>query len=99
MESPELIEFKKITQQLTDTFIKKNHDYGNAFFEDLDDEGDFGPSRYAIGNKWRRFKQLSMTGTAMVAESIEDTLLDMANYCIMSVIWLRKKRDISSNSK
>lgn len=95
LSTPESQEFKNITDQMTDTFIRKNHDYGNSFFDSLNEEEDLGPARYAIGNKWRRFKQLSMSGDALVDESIEDTLLDMANYCVMSLIWYRanKKND------
>ncbi|MDO4465549.1 MAG: DUF1599 domain-containing protein [Bacillota bacterium] len=92
LTTPESVAFEKITEHMVQTFIRKNHDYGNSFFEDLEDENDLGPARYAIGNKWRRFKQLSMNKDAQVDESIEDTLLDMANYCVMTLMWLQDRK-------
>ena len=46
-------------------------------------------ARIRLGDKYLRFKTLSKGNTAMVKdESIKDTLLDMANYAIMTVLEL-----------
>ena len=83
--------FKDIINTMYDIFIKKNHDYGNSFEQSLDEEG-LAASRIRMGDKWNRFKQLSKGVKAQVNdESIRDTLLDMANYAIMTVMWLDKK--------
>lgn len=81
--------FKIITTDLYTTFCKKNHDYGNSFEQSLNEEG-LAASRVRIGDKWNRYKTLSKGEVAQVNESIIDTLLDMANYSIMTVMWLQK---------
>lgn len=77
---------------MVEVFKKKNHDYGNSFEESLNEEG-LAASRIRIGDKWRRFKTLSKGEKAQVNdESLRDTLLDMANYAIMTVMWLDKQQ-------
>lgn len=84
--------FEDITKIMIDTFTKKNHDYGNSFEQSLDEEG-LAASRIRIGDKWNRFKSLSKGKKAQVSdESLRDTLLDMANYAIMTVMWLDKQK-------
>ena len=49
-----------------------------------------------LGDKYNRLKALMKNGKAEVKdESIEDTLLDLANYCLMEII----ERRIDSNEK
>ena len=82
--------FRNITKTMLDTFSKKNHDYGNSFEQSLDEEG-LAASRIRMGDKWNRFKNLSKGKTVQVNdESIRDTLLDLAAYSIMTMIWLDK---------
>ncbi|PWB05593.1 DUF1599 domain-containing protein [Muribaculaceae bacterium Isolate-037 (Harlan)] len=68
---------------MTDIFIAKNHDYGNSFGETVRELGvvaGFAP----IMHKFNRLKNIIKGNTPLVeGETIEDTLLDMANYCIM----------------
>lgn len=84
---------KKILDEMADTFSKKNSDYGNAFEEILDD---FGAS-YAVGRlkeKLKRLTQLVVSNKQEVRdESIEDTLLDMANYAVLTIMWLQKQKE------
>lgn len=84
---------KKILDEMADTFSKKNSDYGNAFEEILDD---FGAS-YAVGRlkeKLKRLTQLVVSNKQEVKdESIEDTLLDMANYAVLTIMWLQKQEE------
>lgn len=84
---------KKILDEMADTFSKKNSDYGNAFEEILDD---FGAS-YAVGRlkeKLKRLTQLVVSNKQEVKdESIEDTLLDMANYAVLTIMWLQKQKE------
>lgn len=83
--------FEEITNRMLDTFKKKNHDYGNSFEQSLDEEGLVG-MRIRGGDKWIRFKNLSKGKNPLVKdESIRDTLLDLANYCIMTVMWIDKQ--------
>ena len=83
--------FKDITKNMTNIFERKNHDYGNSFEQSLDEEGLAG-MRIRGGDKWLRFKNLSKGKNPLVKdESIRDTLLDLANYCIMTVMWMDKQ--------
>jgi hypothetical protein len=80
--------FRTIIESMIDTFIRKNHDYGNSFEESLNEEG-IAAARIRMGDKWNRFKALSKGKHVKVNdESIRDTLLDLANYCVMTAMWL-----------
>lgn len=79
-------EHKKICNELNDIYTKKNADYGDSFHETFVEEGMAMP-RIRIGDKLARFKNLTKGSTQRVAdESIRDTLLDLANYAIMTVL-------------
>lgn len=82
--------FKKITEEMVSLQEKKNRDYGGAFEKSCDE---FGITTAAIrlGDKYNRFKSLIRKDALVEDESIEDTLIDMAAYAIMTVSWLRKK--------
>lgn len=84
---------RKILDEMADTFSKKNSDYGNAFEEILDD---FGAS-YAVGRLKEKHKRLTKLITSnkqeVEDESIEDTLLDMANYAVLTIMWLQKQKE------
>jgi hypothetical protein len=81
-------QFKSIVKEMVDTFVRKNHDYGNSFEESLNEEG-IVAARVRMGDKWNRFKSLTNGNKAKVNdESVRDTLLDLANYCIMTAMWL-----------
>ena len=85
--------FEDITKSMSSIFRKKNHDYGNSFEQSLNEEG-LAASRIRMGDKWNRFKQLSKGVQAQVNdESLRDTLIDTANYAIMTVMWLDKQND------
>ncbi|WLT41083.1 DUF1599 domain-containing protein [Paramuribaculum intestinale] len=82
-KSPDVKAFKNTVSKMTDIFIAKNHDYGNSFGETVRELGvvaGFAP----IMHKFNRLKNIIKGNTPLVeGETIEDTLLDMANYCIM----------------
>ena len=84
-------QFKDIAKGMIETYVRKNHDYGNSFDKSLDKFG-LVASVVRIGDKMNRIESLSQKKAKVESESIEDTLLDLANYAIMTVIWLRKNR-------
>lgn len=76
---------------LTETYEKKNADYGNSF-GDMFSELGIITAVTRIGDKFNRIKNLVKNPTINVKdESVIDTLLDMANYCIMTVIEIEKQ--------
>lgn len=86
----DVTEMEALLDKMLQTYKKKNHDYGNSFEQSLDEEG-IAASRIRMGDKWNRFKQLSKGEKPLVDnESLRDTLLDLANYAIMTVMWLDK---------
>lgn len=78
-----------ICEELNELYEKKNHDYGDSFHKTFIEEG-LVMSRIRLSDKLERFKKLSKSSepTLVVDESIRDTLLDLANYAIMTVMEL-----------
>ena len=80
----------ELLRQIHETYIKKNHDYGDSFSKSIED---FGPAAalVRISDKYYRLSSLFKSKEALVDdESVVDTLLDLANYCIMTVMEVEK---------
>ena len=79
----------KICMEMHDLYCKKNRDYGDSFHLSYLDEGMAMP-RIRLGDKLNRFKQLSKNPEAQKvrSESLRDTLIDLANYAIMTILEL-----------
>lgn len=82
----------EISQEQLDTYRKKNADYGNAFEKSMDEDG-LLVAKIRIGDKIRRINSLiKNNGEGQVKdERLEDTYLDLANYCVMTILWIRKQ--------
>lgn len=80
-------QFKDIAKGIIETYVRKNHDYGNSFDKSLDKFG-LVASVVRIGDKMNRIESLVQKKAMVQDESIRDTLLDMANYAIMTVMWM-----------
>ena len=85
------IEFCDILNQMYVTFVEKNHDYGNSF-SDLFDEFGLTSSAIRLTDKLNRFKTLIDKEGLVKDESIEDTLLDLANYAIMTIVEMKLRK-------
>lgn len=82
---------KALCDELNKLYTKKNHDYGDAFHLSYLEEGMAMP-RIRLGDKLNRFKTLSKNpDQAKVGESLKDTLIDLANYAIMTVLEMEEK--------
>ena len=78
----------KVCQELTETYEKKNADYGNSFENSLDKHGMIA-GIVRMDDKMSRLISLNSKNEQLVMdESMRDTLMDLANYAIMSVMWL-----------
>lgn len=85
---------KELCEKLNKTYESKNHDYGDSFGETFNKLG-IVSAVTRISDKYNRLVSLCMLPEEerMVKdESISDTLLDMANYCIMTEIELKKNK-------
>lgn len=81
---------KAICEEIHALYQKKNHDYGDSFHLSFLEEGMAMP-RIRLGDKLNRFKTLSKNDQAMVGESMRDTLIDLANYAIMTVLEMEEE--------
>ena len=88
--------FEKITQAMLEIYKVKNANYGSSFDKSLDEDG-LIVSKIRIGDKFNRFVSLlKKDSMGTVDESIYDTLLDLANYAILTIMWLENKEEESS---
>lgn len=87
--------FGRIQVELCDTFKFKNADYGNSFSQLYQEFGDNGiiTAAVQISHKYHRFMNLAKGTPTKVNESLRDTLLDLANYCILTVMELDKAKE------
>ena len=79
--------FKKITKEMVDLYSRKNTDYGGSFDESLDEDG-LLVSKIRLKDKLNRFSQLINNEGLVEDESLRDTLIDLANYSVMTLMWL-----------
>lgn len=83
--------FRDITDGMYDTFKAKNSDYGNSFSELFAECG----MTYAYGHlseKLKRVKSLMSDEAKVKDESMRDSLLDLANYAILTIMELDKTK-------
>lgn len=77
---------REICEEINDLYARKNHDYGDSFHQTFVEEG-MAMARIRLSDKFNRFKTLSRNEEQKVNdESIRDTLIDLANYAIMTVL-------------
>lgn len=88
--------FMDITTNMAKVYAAKNHDYGNSFDCSLSKFGLIA-GLVRMGDKMNRLESLINKKAMVKDESIRDTLLDLASYCIMTVMWLNKE-EISNDS-
>lgn len=85
-------DFENIVSELTELQKAKNADYGDSFSQNVQKYGLLA-GLIPIANKLHRLEQLITNGNQQVkSESIEDTLKDQANYCIMLLAEIRKTK-------
>ena len=83
---------RDILLELHKTYIKKNHDYGDSFGELY---RMFGPitALVRIWDKVKRLTSLYSKKGKVKDESIKDTLYDLANYAILTIMEIEKSED------
>ena len=80
--------FKILTANMVALYEEKNRNYGNSFDKSLDEDG-LLVSKIRLGDKYNRFcSLLKQNSEGTTDESIVDTLIDLANYAIMTVMWM-----------
>lgn len=89
---------QQLLQQIHRMYRAKNRDYGSSFSTLYDTYGLISPI-IKLEDKLSRLRNLAKSDEICVKdESIEDTLLDLANYAIMTVLEMRREKE-SFNSE
>ena len=87
---------ESLLRQIHDTYIKKNHDYGDSFSRSFKKYG-LVAAMVRMEDKWNRLDNMASGAEQKVAdETIRDTLLDLAGYCIMTIMELDKQKNIEN---
>lgn len=80
--------FERVTEEMHATWKAKNADYGSSFDDGIDRFG-LVSAAVRISDKANRFARLADGKSAQVkTESLRDTLMDLANYAVMTVMRL-----------
>ena len=92
--------FKEITSDMAKTYERKNNDYSDSFGQSIREFG-FVAGVVRISDKFNRLKSLLLSGKEQKVndESVQDTLLDMANYCIMTYMELQNENKCVKENK
>lgn len=87
--------FDSIVDYMSDTYRAKNSDYGDSVGDTYNKFGDVS-FLTRITDKYNRILSLSDKGECgeVKDESLDDTILDLANYC---VLWLIERQLKSSH--
>lgn len=84
--------FKGVSRELDALYEKKNNAYGNSFGETFKKLGIISAVT-RISDKYNRLCNLVKNPDIdNLGEGLEDTLKDMASYCIMTIMELRKQK-------
>lgn len=78
-----------ILNEIRQLHNRKNADYGDSFDRTLDEFG-LVASATRMSDKFNRFKSLIKNPAQVQDEKIEDTLIDLASYAIMTIKWIRQ---------
>jgi hypothetical protein len=74
-----------VCEELNALYARKNADYGDSFSRTFAEYG-MAVSCIRLSDKIERLKRLTKAEAQVKDESIRDTLVDLANYAIMSIM-------------
>ena len=84
---------EELCDQIHETYRIKNADYGDSFGSVYRKLG-MVSALTQITHKYERLMQLGLSDKQQVKdESLKDTLLDLANYCLMTVMEVEAHND------
>jgi len=84
--------FEMVIAEMLNTYKKKNADYGNSFAETIQEFG-FIPAVARINDKLKRVKNIVKGKDMNIKdESMRDNLMDIANYCVLTIMELDNQK-------
>lgn len=90
MNDKNVEEFSNVCKELIELYTKKNHDYGNSFGKTYANLGIISAVT-RISDKYNRLCNLVRDTNQLVStETVEDTLMDLASYAIMTIMEYRR---------
>lgn len=79
---------RQVLNRMGDIFAVKNKKYGSSFEISLNKYGNIA-ALVRISDKFNRIENLILTADSGTHdESVIDTLIDMANYCVMTAVYM-----------
>lgn len=86
--------FRRIAQDLANLYSRKNEDYGDSFGRSVEKYGLIS-ALTRMSDKFNRLESLILAhGDAKVSdESLDDTLRDLAAYCIMTLVAREQQKE------
>lgn len=87
---------KHLCDELHGMYVKKNQDYGDSFAKSFEEYGMTMPL-IRLEDKLNRLKSLVKSGKANY-ESIEDTLMDLANYSLLTVMEVTSEKSEATDT-
>lgn len=89
--------FKEITNEMLSLYERKNKDYGNSFGKTYEKLGIIS-AVVRLQDKMNRIIELTTKGEQQVNdESLRDTIIDMANYSVMTLMEMSKSEDVHAD--
>lgn len=94
-EPSNMVAFRKLAAALASQYQRKNEAYGDSFGKSVKRYGVIS-ALTRMSDKWNRLESLLIDGNknGVKDESVDDTLLDLATYCIMTVLATRSDYEI-----
>ena len=84
--------FNAVMSKMRDVYISKNSDYGNSFDKSIDEFG-IVAAVIRMSDKIERLKSLVKKESKVKDESFIDTVMDLANYAVMTAMYFKKHED------
>lgn len=89
--------FGAVLEKMERTYIAKNNDYDNSFHQSYEEFGLVSPV-IRMADKLNRLKSFcrnAQKGMLVKDESVRDTLLDLANYAVMTLAEMEKEEELT----
>lgn len=87
------MKFKDITEEMNALYERKNHDYGNSFSETFRKLGIISATTRMLDKMNRIVSLVTKDQQKVNDESLRDTLIDIANYAVMTIMEIDKKKE------
>lgn len=87
------MKFKDITEEMNALYERKNHDYGNSFSETFRKLVIISAATRMLDKMNRIVSLVTKDQQKVNDESLRDTLIDIANYAVMTIMEIDKKKE------